>query len=126
MVSGLLWKEMVAQGMARSRTEAARLVKERAVQYEVSPKVRGIADHSELDLPGKTVVRVGKHMFRCVPRLNGSGFDQLRGRIEIPVTPPEDSSGCILIRFGSSGTTDGANGGSFLTKLWNWLKSLFS
>lgn len=98
-MSGILWEEMVSQGMARSRSEVVRLVKQRAIRCEVH-SFCFLADDSELELPGTTVVRVGKHMFRCVSRLSGTGaaFDQLRGRIEIPVTAPESADGCIHIK----------------------------
>ena len=97
-MSGILWREMVKQGMARSRTEAERLVRDKAVTYEML-NFSKVADHPEMEFPGRTVIRVGKHMFRCVPRLNGPGFDQLRGRIEIPVTPPEDENGCVSVNL---------------------------
>lgn len=100
-MSGILWQEMVSQGMARSRTEVVSLVKQNAVKLEfpMCPFFSMAADDSELDLPGRTVVRVGKHMFRCVARNGAPGFDQLKGRIEIPVTPPESSDGCIHVKY---------------------------
>jgi hypothetical protein len=96
-MSGILWREMVSQGMTRTRSEATRLVKTGAILLEFTPSYRMKAEYDDLDLPGKTVVRCGKHMFRLVPRIGSEGFDQLRGRIEIPVTPPEDDNGCIQI-----------------------------
>jgi hypothetical protein len=88
---------MLAQGMVRSRSEATQLVRQGAVRVEHGRDFSFVADCDDLDLPGKTVVRVGKHMFRLVARKESAGWDQLRGRIEIPVTAPEGEDGCIHI-----------------------------
>jgi hypothetical protein len=80
-VSGILWREMLAQGMVQSRSEATRFVKQNAVRVKIGG-YEFRADFDDLDLPGRTVVNIGN-----------------RRRIEIPVTPPEGDDGCINIRL---------------------------
>ena len=55
--------------------------------------------NDDLDLPGKTRIRTGKHMFRLLPRNGEPGWDQLKCWGEIPVTDPEGPDGCINVRF---------------------------
>lgn len=97
-MSGILWKEMVSQGMARSRSEVTRMVKSKQVQVSRGKDFNFAADCDDLDLPGLTFISTGKHMFRLAHRSGADGFDQLRCWGEIPVTPPEATDGCIHIK----------------------------
>ena len=98
-MSGILWQEMLGQGMVRTRSEATQLVRQGAVRcsHPYWPEFR--ADCDNLELPGKFVVKVGAHMFRLVSRRDREGWDQLRGRIEIPVTGEETPDGGIHIKL---------------------------
>jgi hypothetical protein len=95
-MSGILWQEMVSQGMARSRSEVTRMVRDNRVILTVG-KFTYPADYDDMELPGATVIKTGKHMFRLVNRIGAPGWDQLRCRGVIPVTPPEDEYGRIRI-----------------------------
>ena len=97
-MSGILWQAMTQQGMARSRAEVQRMVKARSIRLTHAAGMKILADCDDLELPGKTRIRTGKHMFRCIPRLNGSGYDQIRCWGEIPVTEPESADGCIHVK----------------------------
>lgn len=87
---------MVATELARSVGEANRLIKQGAVS------VGGCDPRCEFFKTGKCTcggwskatsptqeiagqsIKVGNGFYRCLPRLNGPGFDQLDGIIKIP------------------------------------------
>lgn len=96
-MSGILWEEMLKQGMARSRGEVKRMVQAKQIHLQHDSGFHLIADFDDLELPGKTFISTGKHMFRLVSRQNAGGFDQLRCWGEIPVTEPEDAEGCVRV-----------------------------
>ncbi len=89
---------MLAQGMARSRSEVTRMVKAKQINLNVHGYCF-MADCDDLDLPGKTFIRTGPHMFRLMTRNGSEGWDQLRCWGEIPVSPPEAADGCIHLKL---------------------------
>jgi hypothetical protein len=102
-VSGILYKEMIRQGMVKSRNEAHRHVRNRAVKLKLpgAATFSYVADLDDLDIPGKTQVKCG---YRT---------------IEVPVTSPEGPDGYIHVSLADVAATTEEMAESGATQAWD-------